>query len=343
MSANIAAVLEKPKTPLKIIARAIPKPGADEIVVRNHAIAANPVDWKIQDYDFFVKTYPTVLGSDGAGVVTEVGSSVTKFKVGDRVTGFGAVIYNDKIDHGSWQTYTVLREIATTKLLDSISFEEGTLLPMAFATTAVALFAILGIPRPTGEVKQQNAGFLVWGGASSIGTAAVQLAKNAGFKVFATASPSHHEYLKSLGASDVFDYHDAEVVSKIVAAAKSAGTPISLGFDAITQGETPSLTAQTLLSSSGVAKIAAGGDWPKSTPKPEGVEYTRTGAFRTGTDQSELGAWLFNEYIPEALKTKAIVPAPKVEIVAGGIAATQKVFDQLKAGVSGKKLVVQVE
>lgn len=100
---NVAAVIEQRGARLTITIREIPKPGPNELVVRNHAIAANPVDWKIQDYGFAINKYPNVLGSDGCGVVTAVGSSVTKFKVGDRVTGFAAVIYKQNPDHGNSQ------------------------------------------------------------------------------------------------------------------------------------------------------------------------------------------------------------------------------------------------
>jgi NADPH:quinone reductase-like Zn-dependent oxidoreductase len=54
-------------------------------VVKAHALAINPVDWKIQDHGIFIQNWPTVLGTDVAGEVYEVGSSVTAFKKGDRV------------------------------------------------------------------------------------------------------------------------------------------------------------------------------------------------------------------------------------------------------------------
>jgi NADPH:quinone reductase-like Zn-dependent oxidoreductase len=62
-----------------------PTPGADDIIVKNHSIAINPVDWKIQDYGLFIQKWPTVLGTDIAGEVVEVGSNVSNFKKGDRV------------------------------------------------------------------------------------------------------------------------------------------------------------------------------------------------------------------------------------------------------------------
>ncbi|CZR66811.1 related to NADPH:quinone reductase and related Zn-dependent oxidoreductases [Phialocephala subalpina] len=341
---NLAAVLESQGAKLKTVVRNIPKPSPDEIVVRNYAIAANPVDWKIQDYGFAIKTYPTVLGSDGCGIVTDVGPSVTKFKKGDRVTGFGGVIGTDNPDHGSWQTYTVLRDIATTKIPDFMSFEQGSVFPMAMATSAMALFTNLRIPLPKSSIAPQNSGFLIWGASSSVGTAAVQLARNLGFKVFATASQTHHQYLKSLGAFEVFDYHDSDVVSKIVASAKMAGTPISLGFDCVSEGTTSQQSAEILLDSGGKGgKLCLVLPWSGQGEKPDGVEISQTEAYRAFVNQAEMGKWFFNEYLEKALQEKSILSAPEIQIVEGGIDGAQKALDLSKKGVSGKKLVVKVE
>ncbi len=214
---------------------------------------------------------------------------------------------------------------------------------MAMATSAIALHVCLGIPRPSGSITAQKSGLLIWGASSSVGTSALQLARNLGFKVFATASTAHHQTLKSLGAFEVFDHHDPSVVDKIVAAAKSAGTPISLGYDTITEGTTAKQTADVLGASGGKGgKLALVLEWPEGE-KPEDIEISQTGALRTGTDQEELGKWFFNEYLEKSLANGSIVSAPKYEVVPGGIEAAQSVFDKLKAGVSGKKLVATVE
>ena len=60
-------------------------PGPGEILVRVEASALNPVDWKIRDYDFFIKEYPAILGSDSAGTVEAVGANVKTFQKGDKV------------------------------------------------------------------------------------------------------------------------------------------------------------------------------------------------------------------------------------------------------------------
>tara|TARA_R110002060_G_scaffold5198_2_gene8099 strand:- start:241 stop:405 length:165 start_codon:yes stop_codon:yes gene_type:complete len=51
------------------------------------------------------------------------------------VTGFAGVIYLQDINHGAFQTFTVLKDIATSKIPDSMSFEEGSVFPMAIATS----------------------------------------------------------------------------------------------------------------------------------------------------------------------------------------------------------------
>ena len=99
---NNAAVIQEKHAKVTYTSRPIPVPGPGELLVRNHAIALNPVDWKIQDYSFFVEKYPNVLGSDICGVVSAVGADVTKFAPEDRVAGFAGVIYNNNIDHGAF-------------------------------------------------------------------------------------------------------------------------------------------------------------------------------------------------------------------------------------------------
>lgn len=66
----------------------MPKAGPDQVVIRNKAIAINPVDWKIQDYGAFVQKWPMILGTDVAGDIVEVGENVKNLKKGDRVAAY---------------------------------------------------------------------------------------------------------------------------------------------------------------------------------------------------------------------------------------------------------------
>ncbi len=63
----------------------VPKPAADDVLVKIEATALNPLDWKIQAHGPFVQVYPTILGFDGAGTVVSAGENVSSVAVGDRV------------------------------------------------------------------------------------------------------------------------------------------------------------------------------------------------------------------------------------------------------------------
>lgn len=85
---NAAAWQHEPGTTLKVGPNPYTTPGDHQIVVRNRALAINPVDWMLQDQALFDwLKYPTVLGSDVAGEVVAVGRAVDRFKPGDRVLG----------------------------------------------------------------------------------------------------------------------------------------------------------------------------------------------------------------------------------------------------------------
>lgn len=334
---NTAAVIKEAKARITVEDRPVPKPQASEILVKNHAVAINPVDWKIQDYCMFISQYPNVLGSDVSGIVEAVGSDVKHFKKGDRVAGYAQVISNNNIDHGAFQQYTLVYENNAAKLPSHTSFEEGALLPMAIATSGIGIFVCLEIPWPPSG--KQSGGFLVWGASSAVGTAAVQIASSLGFTVFAVCSPHHHAYVKSLGASEVFDYNDSAVVKNVVSSAESAKHDIKYAFDAISENGTPPQAA-AILDAFGGGKLVLTLPWPQDAEQPENVTVCNTGAFRIGTDQKEFGKWLFNDWLEKSLAEKSYKPSPAIERIEGGLNSVQKAFDQHKKGVSGKKLVI---
>jgi NADPH:quinone reductase-like Zn-dependent oxidoreductase len=80
-----ALILPKKFGKLVVDIISVPKPGPGEILVRVHAAALNPVDWKVHKYGLFIQTFPSILGTDVAGVIEEVGEGVTDLKQGDRV------------------------------------------------------------------------------------------------------------------------------------------------------------------------------------------------------------------------------------------------------------------
>ena len=337
---NTAAVLDKVNTPLTVQKREIPIPASHQILVKNHALATNPVDYIMRDSGFLVKSYPTVLGSDVSGTVEAIGDAVTHFKKDDRVTGFAAVMDNGDANQGAFQEYTLLNDHCAAKIPESVSFEEGAVLPMSVATSGMAIFLNMEVPKPS--AGKQKGGFLVWAAASSIGTAAVQIAASLGFTVFASASPQHHEYIKTLGASHVFDYKDPRVIENIVSAAKSTSDQIKHVYCAWSKGDSPSKCA-SVLEAFGGGKLCLTIPWPEDTPKPDSsIELAMPGASMIASSYAEFGRWLFNEWLEKSLVEKTYVPSPAIEKVEGGIGAVQKAIDLHLKGLSGKKLVLSL-
>ncbi|RAL59692.1 hypothetical protein DID88_000325 [Monilinia fructigena] len=198
------------------------------------------------------------------------------------------------------------------------------------------------------KVDQGNEGFSVWGGASSVDAATIQLSNTLGsvaisisriwytgqYSVCTTASPKHHEYLKSISAFAAFDYRDAEVVEKVVDAVKSSSVNLTIGVDAITENNTSKLSSDILTATaSGTGKLVITLPFPETDAKPEGIETLQTTAARIFTDSPDVGAWFFDGFLKNVLEKKYLVPLPPIEIIKGGISATQEVFDQLKAGL----------
>ena len=335
--ANSAAILKQAKERITVENRHVPKPQASEILVKNHAVAINPVDWKIQSSGHFITKYPTVLGSDICGTVEAVGSDVQHFKEGDRVSGFAAVIASSNIDEGAFQQYTILRENCAARIPKNLSYADGATLPMAVATAGIGLWEKLGISKP-GESKQSG-GFLVWGAASSVGSAMLQMAASLGFTVFAICGSHNHDEARKLGAAEVFDYNTEDVAKHVISRAESAKTPIRYGFDAVS---VPSSIPQAaaILESFGGGKLCQTFPLPEDPKLPKSVEIVTTEAFIIATSAQDFGRWLFNDWLEGVLQDKSYKISPAIEVVEGGIESVQKAFDIHKQGVSGRKLVL---
>lgn len=85
---NLAAWLIKAGSPLQVGDAPLPTAGPGELVVKNSAIAINPLDCHMQDSGVFVQQWPAIFGCDIAGEVYEVGNGVERFKKGNRVIGY---------------------------------------------------------------------------------------------------------------------------------------------------------------------------------------------------------------------------------------------------------------
>ncbi|KIK58336.1 hypothetical protein GYMLUDRAFT_171220 [Collybiopsis luxurians FD-317 M1] len=228
----------------EISERAIPKPSSDEILVKVKSISLNPIEWKLKDhgFDFLIKEYPAVLGSDVAGDIVQVGKDVGDFKEGDKVF-FESSAYHGS-NYGAFQEYVLVPAEIASKMPPNLSYNEAASIPLALTTAAIGLLA----PIPAGSglnptidpnVKHTGQSAFVAGGGTSVGQFAIQLLKYLDFKHIITNSAAEHfDYLRSLGATDVIDRNkvpDNElpkiiqdiVGGKVDAAIDTVGSPAS--------------------------------------------------------------------------------------------------------------------
>ena len=369
---NQAAWLHAKAQPLTVAAAPMPQPGAGELLVRTRAIALNPFDGVVQTLGGMITpwvTYPAILGSDVAAEVVAVGSSVSRFKPGDRVLGLALGI--DKLANraaeGAFQQYVILRQDAAAAMPQAMSFEQAAVLPLAVATAACGLFLQdqLGLrapsaerPTPTGQTV------LIWGGSTSVGSCAIQLAVAAGYEVVTTASPRNFEYARGLGAHHVFDYNDADIVATLVkhldgqdmagalAIAVGSGAPcidvmsrcrgrriVSLASAPLAIDNAP-LTRQFGWKLTHLPRLAAGFVGLALRARLKGVA-TRA-IWGTELMKGPLGQTIFQDFLGPALASGRFVAAPAPLVAGHSLAAIPQAMALLKRGVSARKVVVSL-
>ncbi|TFK71494.1 GroES-like protein [Pluteus cervinus] len=336
MSTQKAVYLQAAKGDVAVGDAPVYKPGAGELLVRLHATALNPVDWKIQRYDIFVKSYPTVLGTDGAGEVVEIGEGVTGFEKGDKVFFQGSY---DKATYATFQQYALAEAATTAKIPENLSYDQASTFPVALTAAYVGLYKGLGLTPLTAEGRGIGAyaasPVFIVGGSSSVGQFGIQLAKASGFSpIITTASLKHAEYLKSLGATHIID-RKVPLSSLASEAAKITDKPIPFAFDSISSAETQQ-ASYDLLADGGKLSIVL----VKSVTEKEGngKEVFHVVGVRNNPVHRELLVDAY-KYWSDWAKTGLLQPS-RVEVLPGGLAGIEPGLRKLENDqVSGIKLV----
>jgi NADPH:quinone reductase-like Zn-dependent oxidoreductase len=106
---------------------------------------------------------------------------------------------------GAFQQYTIVLERMASPIPDTMPFEDAAVLPLAVSTAASGLFQAdyLGLRHPSANAEPTGETVLVWGGSTSVGSNAIQLAAAAGYEAITTASPRNFSYVRSLGPARV--------------------------------------------------------------------------------------------------------------------------------------------
>lgn len=180
----------------------VPRPTIkpDELLVEIHAAGLNPIDNMIPTGMFkpvLKFELPAVMGSDLAGIVIEVGSAVTKFKVGDAI--FASLF---DLGNGSITEFAAVPERVAAPKPDTLDFVQAASIPMVGLTSWQAL-------KERANIKSGQKIFIP-AGSGGIGTFAIQLAKYLGAKVATTTSTGNVDMVRKLGADEVIDYKKQE-------------------------------------------------------------------------------------------------------------------------------------
>jgi len=345
-------------------------PGPGEIVIRARAVAVNPFDRYIQTMGDVITaylTYPAVLGTDVAGEVIAIGAGVTRFAPGDRVVGQAAGLEKsrNKAAEGAFQERVVLLAHMSAHIPDFLTYEEAAVLPLGLSTAACGLFQkdflALAAPQinpiPTGETV------LVWGGSTSVGSNAIQLARASGYEVITTCSPHNFDYVRALGANAAFDYSSPNVkraIIEVMRGRKMAGA-IAIGkgsasacMDILAQGTGRRFVAQATPPTSFDNVPAGKGRWRKLVPAVARMLVGNLALFlrsyHRGTAtkmiwagsliSNDVGPMIYETFLPEALARGAFKAMPPAQSAGHGLTHIPEALEQQRRGVSARKLVV---
>lgn len=190
----------------------MPEHHSDELLVRVKATALNRADILQRE-----GKYPPprgaspILGLEISGIVEEVGANCSAWQRGDRVCAL--------LPGGGYAQYVSIPAKMAVPVPDKLSFEEAAAIPEAFLTAFQALYWLGGL--------QSGQQVLIHAGASGVGTAAIQLVKQAGSIALITAGSARKlDFCLQLGAKVAINYRDGEFAAHILEATQNQGVNI---------------------------------------------------------------------------------------------------------------------
>lgn len=206
----------------------MPAPGPGQVLVKVHATAVNFAETRMRAGTYSGQELPFVMGMEAAGTVVGLGEGVTGFGSGQRVFGRA---------RGSHAEYVLFDAAHLMHLPDRLSFEEGAAIPVGWLTAWHALSTV--------AEARRGQRVLIEAIASSVGTAALQIARWHGCWVAGTASRDEKvQRALAAGADAAYNYKFEDVAARVLADTAGAGVDIGL----MTIGEE---TAQSLFDAMG--------------------------------------------------------------------------------------------
>lgn len=195
----LAAVIHKYGKPdvFKIETVSEPVPRADEVKIRVIASSVNPIDYRTRSGSLFFISgwrFPRILGADFSGIITECGSQVKNFKVGDEVCGFT----NAAREAGAHGEFMCCKADIIALKPKQLTFQQAAAFPLAGLTALQALY----------NDGKMVAGMhvLITGATGGVGHFAVQIAKAAGCHVIGVCHSRNTELALQLGCNAIIAY-----------------------------------------------------------------------------------------------------------------------------------------
>ena len=184
-----------------------PRPGPGDIRVRVHAVGVNPYDTYMRAGGYAISPdLPYTPGADAAGVVEELGESVTGARVGDRVYIGGTTLHRA---YGAYASMVLCKPHQLHPLPARLSFAQGAAINVPYATAWRAVF------QRAQAVKGES--ILVHGASGAVGLAATQMAHAAGLTVIGTAGTAEGAALvRSQGAAHVLNHRETGYLAQVV-------------------------------------------------------------------------------------------------------------------------------
>jgi NADPH:quinone reductase-like Zn-dependent oxidoreductase len=244
----------------------VPVPGAGEVLVRVAASGFNAVDVALRAgalAEFFPLSFPYTPGLELSGTVAALGPGVH-----DHAVGSAVIAYQPMTVAGGAAEYAIVLASALAPAPATVSLVDAAALPIAALTADEALFELGGLAA--------GARVLLNGAGGAVGGMAIQMAKNAGATVLATASPRSGSSVRAFGADEVIDYTVTPVVEAVT-------TPVDLLVNLVA-GAPDDISSLTAL-------VVDGGQAVSTVPMPlrdddeRGVRWT---TFDVRNDASRL-------------------------------------------------------
>ena len=193
----------------------MPTPGSNEVLVKVAAAGVNYID-TYQRSGLYQVPLPTTLGLEAAGTVEEIGDSVSKYRIGDRVAYTSVT--------GAYAEYASVPEEKLVSLSDGVSFNEGAAAMLQGCTAHY-------LCKSTYHVKQGDS-CLIHAAAGGVGLLLIQMVKNAGGYVIGTVSTEEKAKLaKEAGADEVILYSKDDFEAEV--SRITAGDGVNVVYDSV--------------------------------------------------------------------------------------------------------------